>query len=168
VFGDSALTQLVPHLNLGDIADADWGSAARVKHDVLNVFNLFYQSQSTNDILFIAMLDEVRSGVLIVVLNGFKKRFERDVVIHQCLLIDDDVILLYVTAKAEHIRDAGHGAQLQFDYPVLNSAQFLSALTMTDDLVEIDLAGSGGYRSHSRLEPRRDAVLCKREPLEDL
>src|SRR6266542_544961 len=114
------------------------------------------------------MLDEVRSGVLIVVLNGFEKRFERDVVIDQCLLIDDDVILLDVPAKAKHVGDPGHRAQLQFDYPVLNSTQFLSALTTTDDLVKIDLAGSGGDGSHPRVKPGRDAVLCEGEPLEDL
>src|SRR5229473_3062078 len=53
---------------------------------------------------FIEHGDEVRAGVLIVRLNCCEERFERDVVIDQRLLIHDDVILLDVPAKAQHIR----------------------------------------------------------------
>ena len=98
------------------------------------------------------MFDEVCAGVLIIVLNGLKERFERDVVIDQCLLIDYDLVLFDVAAKAQYVSDARHRAQLQFDDPILNRAQLLVALAVPDDLVEIDLAGAGGDRSHLRFE----------------
>src|SRR3954462_14994157 len=114
------------------------------------------------------MLDEVGPSVLIVVLNCFEKRLERNLVINEGLLIDDDVVLLDVTTKAQHVSDSGHCPQLQFHYPILNGAQFLSALAGTDDLIKIDLSSTGGNWSHPWLEPCRDAILCEREPLKDL
>ena len=114
------------------------------------------------------MLDKVRAGVLIVRLNRLKKGFERDVVIDQRLLIDDDLILLDVSAKAKHVGDTGHRSQLQLDNPVLNCAQFLIALAAADDLVKIDLAGSGGDGAHRGFKPCRDVTLCVRKALEDL
>src|SRR5436190_15706558 len=107
------------------------------------------------------MLDEIRSSILIVVLNCFEERLERDLVIDERLLIDDYVILLHIAAKAEHIGNAGHRSQLQFHYPVLNGAQLLSALAATDDLIKIDLSRSGGDGSHAGLKTRRDAILCE-------
>ena len=89
--------------------------------------------EAANDVLLVAVLDEVGAGVLIVVLDRFEKRFQRDVVVDQRLLVDDDLILLNVAAKAEHVGDAGHGAQLQLDDPVLDRAQFLIALAPAGD-----------------------------------
>ena len=112
VLGDGALPEFVPQFNLRHVAHPNRSSAARIEHDVLDVLDVFDQAQSANDILFVAMLDKVCPGVLIVVLNCFEERFERDVVIDERLLIHDDVILLDVSTKAKHIGDAGHGSQL--------------------------------------------------------
>src|SRR5882724_1981780 len=114
------------------------------------------------------MFDEVGAGVLIVVLNRFEKRLERDVVVNQRLLIGDDLVLLYVSAKTEHVRDARHSAELQLDDPILNCAQLLVALSVADDLIEINLPGAGGDRAHLRLESRRDTVFRGRETFKDL
>jgi hypothetical protein len=57
------------------------------------------------------MFNKVRAGVLIVVLNGFKEGFERDVVVYECLLIDNDLVLFDVSAKIKDVGYARHGAQ---------------------------------------------------------
>ena len=98
------------------------------------------------------MFDEVCAGVLIVRLNRVEQSLERDVVIDERLLIDDDLILLHIAAETEHIGNAGNGPQLQLHDPILNRAQLLIAPTVAHDLVEIDLAGAGGDRTHRRLE----------------
>ena len=152
IFGDCALADLVADLDPGNVAHTYRRAAARIEHDVLDVFDVLYQAQPAHDILFVAVFDEVCAGVLIIVLNGLKERFERDVVIDQCLLIDYDLVLFDVAAKAQYVSDTRHRAQLQFDDPILNRAQLLVALGVPDDLVEIDLAGAGGDRSHLRFE----------------
>src|SRR2546423_8495398 len=114
------------------------------------------------------MFDEIGAGVLIVVLNRFEKRFKRDVVVDQRLLIGDDLALLYVSAKTEHVRDARHSAELQLDDPILNCAQLLVALSVADDLIKINLPGAGSDRTHLRFESRWDAVFRGRETLEHL
>src|ERR1041385_8161915 len=168
ILGYCTLTNLVPDLNARHIAYANGCAPARVKHDVLDVIDVFDQPKAAHDILFIAMLDEVGAGVLIVCLNRVEQRFQRDVVINQRLLIDDYLVLLYVAAETQHISDAGHRAQLQLDDPILNRAQLLIALAMADDLIEIYLTGSGGDGTHRRLEPRRNILFRVSEPLKDL
>src|SRR5689334_12595883 len=114
------------------------------------------------------MLNEVSSGVLIIVLDGLKERFESDVVTDQRLLIDDDLILLNISTKTEYISYAGHSAQLQLYDPILNRTQFLIALSVANDLVKIDLSRAGSDWSHLRFEPCRDAVFGSGQALEDL
>ena len=104
------------------------------------------------------MLDEVGSSVLIVRLNGFEERLQRDVVVDQRLLIDDDVILFDVSAKAEYISDTGYCSQLQFDDPVLNGTQFLIALSTTYYFIKINLTGTSSDRTHTRFEPSRHGM----------
>ena len=62
--------------------------------------------------MFVAVFDKVRPGVLIVGLNSVEESLQRDVVVHQRLLIRNDLILLDVSAKAQYIGNAGHCAQL--------------------------------------------------------
>src|SRR5204862_454753 len=102
-----------------------------------------------------AVIDKLRLIVIIDDATAFPQR----------LLIDNDVVLLHFSAEAQRVGDTGHGSQLQFDNPVLNRAEFLSALAATDELVEIDLAGSRSDGPHLRIEPRGDAVLGEGEPL---
>ena len=99
IFGDCALADLVADLNPGNVAHAYRRAAARIEHDVLDVFDVLYQAQPAHDILFVAVFDEVCAGVLIIVLNCVEETLERDVVINQRLLIDDHVILLYISAE---------------------------------------------------------------------
>src|SRR5689334_443955 len=110
VLGDGTLTDLIADLHSSNVAHTNRRAIARVEHDVSDVGDVFDQTQPPNDVLLVAMLDEVSSGVLIIVLDGFEERFERDVVTDQRLLIDDHLILLDVAAKAEHVRDTRHGA----------------------------------------------------------
>src|SRR5215831_19325117 len=143
VFSDRTLADLVADLHSGNVADANRRAVARVEHDVLDICDVFNQAQPANDVLLITMLNEVSSRVLVIILNGLKERLESDVVVHQCLLIYDDLILLHIAAKAEHVGDSRHGAQLQFYHPVLNRAQLLVALSVADDLIKIDLTRPG-------------------------
>src|SRR5262249_32268156 len=114
------------------------------------------------------MLDEVRACVLIIGLDGLKERFESDVVANERLLIDDDLILLYVAAKAEHVGDTRHGAQLQLYDPILNRAQLLVALSVADDLVKINLTRAGSDWSHLRFESGWDAVFRSGQAFKNL
>src|SRR2546423_10016557 len=152
VFGDGALTNLVANLDAGHVADANRRAAPRIEHDVLNVFNVLNQAETADDVLFVAMLDEIGSGVLIVRLDRFEQRLERDVVINQGLLIDNDLVLLYIAAKAQHVGDAGNGAQLQLYDPILDRAQLLVALPVSDDLIKVNLTSAGSDRTHGGLE----------------
>src|SRR5262245_54314988 len=47
VFGDRALTDLVSDLHAGHVTNANRRTAARVQHDVLDIFDVFYQAQAT-------------------------------------------------------------------------------------------------------------------------
>ena len=80
------------------------------------------QVQEGSDVLLVAVFDEIRAGVLIVRLNRLKEGFQSDVVADQSLLVDDHLVLLHVAAKTQHVRDAGHRAQLQLHNPILNRA----------------------------------------------
>src|SRR6185369_5252796 len=91
VLGDGTLTDLIADLHSSNVAHTNRRAIARVEHDVSDVGDVFDQTQPTNDVLLVAMLDEVSSGVLIIVLDGFEERFESDVVTDQRLLIDDHV-----------------------------------------------------------------------------
>src|SRR5205085_11142468 len=93
VFCDRTLADLVADLHSANVADTNRRAAARVEHDVPDISDVFDQTQSTHDVLLIAMLNEVGSCVLIIILDGIKERFESDVVVNQRLLIDDDLIL---------------------------------------------------------------------------
>src|SRR6185369_4528260 len=155
------LADLVTDLHSSNVADSNRSAFAGVEDDVPDIRDVFDQTEPANDVLLITMFDEVGARVLIVVLDGFKERLERDVVANQRLLIDDDLILLDVAAKAEHISHARHGAQLQLYDPILNRAQFLVGLSVADDLVKIDLTGPGGDWSHLRLKSGGDAIFCR-------
>src|ERR1041385_3339972 len=168
VFRYRALTDLIADFHARNVADANRRAVARVEHDVSDVCDVFDQTQTANDVLLVTVLDKVGARVLIVVLNSFEKSFERDVVTHQRLLIDDYLILLDVTAKTETVSDAGHGSQLQLHDPILDRAQLLVALSVADDLVEIKLTRARGDWSHLRFESGRDAVFRRRQALEDL
>src|SRR4029078_2934407 len=129
------------------------------KHDVPDVCDIFDKTEAANYVLFVTMFDEVGACVLIIVLDGFKERLERDVVTNQRLLIDDDLILLYVAAKAEHVRDGRDSAKWQLYDPILNRAQLLIALSVSHDLIKIDLTGAGGDWSHLRLKSSGDTIF---------
>src|SRR5437867_8889614 len=159
VFGDRALTDLVADFNCGNVAYPNRRAAARIKNNVLDIFNVFNEADTTIDLLLVAMLNKIRAGVLIVVLNCFKEGFERDVVVNQRLLIDDDLILLDVSAKAQHVGNTWHCAQLQFDDPILNRAQLLIGLAVADNLVKIDLACTRRDGPHLRFESGRNVLL---------
>ncbi len=156
-----ALADLVTNLHSSNVADSNGSAVARVEHDVPDIRDVFDQPEAAHDVLLITMFDEVRARVLIVVLDGLKKRLERDVVTNQRLLIDDDLILFDVAAKAEHISHTRHSAQLQLYDPILNRAQFLVGLSVADDLIKIDLTGPGGDWSHLRLKAGGDTIFCR-------
>src|SRR6185503_4446516 len=156
ILSHRTLANLVADFHSRNVADSNWRAIARVEHDVADIRDVCDQAQAANDVLLVAMLDEVGARVLIIVLDGFKERLESDVVADERLLIDDDLILLDVAAKTEDIGDAGHGAQLQLYDPVLNRAQFLVALSVADDLIKINLPSPGGDWSHLRLESGGD------------
>src|SRR6185369_5276807 len=126
------------------------------------------QAETADHILLVAMFDEVRAGVLIVGLNRVEESFQRDVVIDERLLIDDDLILLNISAKTEDVGDARHGAQLQLHNPILNRAQLLIALPVTHDLIEIDLARAGRDWPHRRFKTGGDVFFGISETLKDL
>src|SRR6185369_2532980 len=159
ILSDRALADLVADLHSSNVADSNRRAVARVEHDVADILDVFDQTKAPNDLLLVAVLDEVGARVLIIVLDGFEERLERDVVANQRHRIDDYLILLDVAAKAEHVGDARHGAQLQLYDPILNRAQFLVGLSVADDLIKIDLTGAGGDWSHLRLESGGDTVF---------
>src|SRR6185369_7691851 len=162
------LADLVTDLQSSNVADSNWSAFARVEDDVSDIRDVFDQTETANDVLFVTMFDEVGARVLIIVLDGFKERLERDVVTNQRLLIDDDLILLDVAAKAEHVGDARHSAQLQLYDPILDRPQFLVALSVADDLIKIDLTRPGGDWSHLRFEAGRDTIFRRGQAFEDL
>src|SRR5262249_48169356 len=75
VFGDCALSYLVSDLDFRNVTDAYGCTVPRIKNDVLDVLNVFNQSQTANDVLFITMLDKVRAGVLVVRLDCIEECF---------------------------------------------------------------------------------------------
>src|SRR6185503_3315626 len=159
ILSDRALADLVTDLYSSNIADSNRRAVARVEDNVPDIRDVFDQTEAANDVLLVTMFDEVGARVLVIVLDGFKERLERDVVANQCLLIDDDLILLDVAAEAEHVSYARHSAQLQLHNPILNRAQFLVGLSVAYDLIKIDLTGPGGDWSHLRLKSGGDTIF---------
>src|SRR6185369_3624251 len=168
ILSDRALADLIADLHSSNVADSNRRAVARVEHDVADILDVFDQTQAANDVLLVTVLDEVGARVLIIVLDGFEERLERDVVANQRLLIDDDLILLDVAAKAEHVGDARHSAQLQLYDPILDRPQFLVALSVADDLIKINLTRPGGDWSHLRFEAGRDTIFRRGQAFEDL
>ena len=74
VLCDRTLAKLVADLDARDIADADRRPAARIENDVLDVVDVLNQPEAANDVLLIAVLDKIRTGVLVVVLDRVEKR----------------------------------------------------------------------------------------------
>src|SRR6185436_6620460 len=101
ILSDRTLADLVADLHSSNVADSNRRAVAGVEHDVSDIRDVFHPTETANDVLFVTMFDEVGARVLIIVLDGFKERLERDVVANQRLLIDDHLILLHVAAKAE-------------------------------------------------------------------
>ena len=85
-------------------------SAARIEDNIFDVFDILDQAEAAHYVLLIAMLDKVGTGVLVVVLDRFEKRIQRNVVVNQRFLIYDHLVLLYIAAEAEHVGDPGHRA----------------------------------------------------------
>src|SRR5438874_13178733 len=69
VFGDRALTDLIANLHTRHVADANRRAATRIEHDVLDILNVLNQAETAYHVLFVAMLNEVGAGVLIVGLD---------------------------------------------------------------------------------------------------
>src|SRR6185369_12823571 len=87
ILSDRALADLVTDLHAGDVADSNRRTVARVEDDVSDIRDVFDQTEAANDVLLVTMFDEVGARVLIIVLDRFKERLEREVVANQCLLI---------------------------------------------------------------------------------
>jgi hypothetical protein len=91
--------------------------------------------------------------------------------------IDEDLILLHEPAHAVHINHARHALEQRAQDPVLERA--LIRQLRLDDLgigrrrigpfyiILIDLAQPGTHGGHHRIEPLRQALLCRHDPFED-
>ena len=104
------------------------------------------------------MLDIRAAGVAVAVGERGKDLLKREIIGLELQRIDLHLILLGRAAKADHVHHARDGAQLAFDYPVLQRPQFLAGIALGRlERVAIDFADGRRVGGEAGLGARRQS-----------
>ena len=165
-----------PLLHLGHVADADRQAAARADDDVADLADAAHLPRRAHQVLLAVALDVACADVGVVRHQGRHDVAEGESVGDQPRRIGQHMELPLVAADRVDLDDAGHGAKLRLDDPVLDGAQVGRAVGLAGRLpgvgpgldgVHVDLAQARRDRAHRGMQARRQLVLGLLDALVD-
>ena len=167
VLGGRPGAQLLPHEHFGHVAHAQRHALARGHHDVGDVGQAQHPPGRADQRLLTAALDVAGADAGVVALERDHHVVEREAVRHELGGVGRDLEILRVAADGVDLGDAGHGAQLRLDDPVLDFAQVGRRVGRAVGLLgaglgahrpHVDLAQAGGNGPQGRGDARRQAL----------
>ena len=132
----------------GEVAHEDGRTANILHHDVANLANVVDESNTTHDVGLRTALDDVTADVDVAVGDGLIELERTDAVGGKLVGIDADLEGLHLTAETDDVGNAGHGAQLALDDPVLQRLQLAHRPLVAAQRVAVNLARRTGERLH--------------------
>src|SRR5690606_20732732 len=123
VFGGCAGTQFATVADFADVAYADRYAADIAQNDGADLVQRTHLPRHAHQQLFAAPLDVAGADVGIVAFQRIDYVLQRQAVGRQFFRRWRDLVLLRLPAYRVDLSDAGHGAQLRLDDPVLDLAQ---------------------------------------------
>ena len=153
-----ALPRHVADTDVRHVAQVDRRAPMRVEQDRFDFPFVLHAAEAAHRVLLGGMLNETGAEVIVVVADTLENVAQRQAAALQAIRVDHDFVLLGEATPGVDVGDAGDGAQLVLDLPVVERLQLHGAVAVALDRVLVDLAERGGDRPHGGLQSLGNAV----------
>ena len=162
---DGALPRNRPDADLRHVVHVHRRTALGGQHDVADLGLAGRPAQTPDRVLLGAMFHEPGPEVGVVLPQTLKDVPQPQPIAAQLLRVDHDLELPREAAPGVDVGDAGDGAQLVLDLPVMQGLELHGVKAAAFDGVLVDLAERRRQRAQLRFQPARDAVARLAQPL---
>ena len=156
----------IANLHLGHLLDEDRHAALGADDDVLDVTDIFDETEAAHDRPAAARLDDVAADVSVAPRDGVDDGRERDLVGAQACGIDVDLVLPHRAPDAGDFGDAGHRVELVADEPILERSQISQRVALAFDGVPEHVTDAGRIGPERRDDTGRQRLGQQIQPLQ--
>ena len=160
IFGADAGEDRDPEGDLGDVSDQDGGAVFRFDDDAFDVFSRGGHAHAADHHALAVLFQHAAARIAVVLLQSFDDLIDGDSAGEEGAGVDDDLVLLDAAIGGVHFGNAGDGAKLGGNEPVLEGSKLHRRPVFALDGVHVDIAETGGDGAElGRFYPFRQLLL---------
>src|SRR6185369_1217486 len=157
-----------PHLHCPQVPEVNRRAAHVGRHDdVLQVGLGFHIAAATDQILGIALLDQLAADILVGDLDRIHDLGDLDVVGEELCRVEVDLVFTHQAAYGGYLGHPLDGVELVAHEPVLQGAQLLQVVPFAFDGVPEDMTDTGAIRTKGWDHTGRKQGGCVVQPFEN-